>query len=137
MPIGKANVLRTGSDVTLISFSKPVRYCLEAAGELEKEGISVEVIDMRSLRPLDMARVYQSVEKTNRAVVVDEAWPVASVGSHIAYTISHDRFDLLDAPVELVASHDVPMPYNHQLELEVQPGVKKIISAVKRVLYLE
>jgi pyruvate dehydrogenase E1 component beta subunit len=137
IPIGKANILRPGTDVSLISFSKPVRYCLEAALELEKEGISAEVIDMRSLRPLDMETLYHSVEKTNRAVVVDEAWPVASVGSHIAYRISHDRFDLLDAPVELVSSHDVPMPYNHQLELEVQPGVKKIINAVKRVLYLE
>jgi len=137
IPIGKAKILRSGTDVSLISFSKPVRYCLDAAAELEKEGISAEVIDMRSLRPLDMETVYQSVEKTNRAVVVDEAWPVASVGSYIAYTISRDRFDVLDAPVELVASHDVPMPYNHQLELEVQPGVQKIIGAAKRVLYLE
>ena len=137
IPIGKAHILRDGTDVTLVSFSKPVLYCLEAAAELEKEGISAEVIDMRSLRPLDMETVYRSVEKTNRAVVVDEAWPVASVGSHLAYTISHDRFDLLDAPVELVASHDVPMPYNHHLELEVQPSVKKINIAVKRVLYLE
>lgn len=137
IPIGKANIVREGSDVTLVSFSKPVRYCLDTAKELEKAGISAEIIDMRSLRPLDMETVYRSVEKTNRAVVVDEAWPVASVGSHIAYTISHDRFDILDAPVELVASHDVPMPYNHQLELEVQPGVKKILNAVKRVLYLE
>lgn len=137
IPIGKAHILRDGTDVTLVSFSKPVLYCLEAAAELEKEGISAEVIDMRSLRPLDLETVYRSVEKTNRAVVVDEAWPVASVGSHLAYTISHDRFDLLDAPVELVASHDVPMPYNHHLELEVQPSVKKINIAVKRVLYLE
>ncbi|MFQ3547274.1 MAG: pyruvate dehydrogenase complex E1 component subunit beta [Termitinemataceae bacterium] len=137
LPIGKAQIVRPGTDVTLISFSKPVRYCMDAAKELEAQGIDVEVIDMRSLRPLDMETVYNSVNKTNRAVVVDEAWPVASVGSYIAYCISRDRFDRLDAPVELVSSHDVPMPYNHRLELEVQPSIQKIVNAARRVLYLE
>jgi pyruvate dehydrogenase E1 component beta subunit len=84
-----------------------------------------------------METVLASVGKTNRAVVVDEAWPVASVGSHVAWRISRDRFDRLDAPVELVSSADVPMPYNHTLELSAQPNVEKIINAVKRVLYRE
>ncbi len=137
VPIGKASVLREGGDVTLVSFSKPVRYCLDAAAELAKQGIQAEVVDLRSLRPLDMETVLASVGKTNRAVVVDEAWPVASVGSHVAWRISRDRFDRLDAPVELVSSADVPMPYNHTLELSAQPNVEKIINAVKRVLYRE
>jgi len=135
--IGAAEVRRSGTDITLVSFSKPVRYCLDAAVELEKLGVSAEVVDLRSLRPLDMETVLRSVEKTNRAVVVDEAWPTASVGSHVAWRISRDGFDHLDAPVELVASEDVPMPYNHALELAVQPNSAKIVAAAKRALYME
>ena len=133
--IGKADIKRPGADVTLISFSKPVLMCLTAAEELAKEGIDAEVVDLRSLRPLDKETIYASVKKTNRAVVVDEAWPQASVGSWIQAVIMKDCFDDLDAPVELVASEDVPMPYNHTLELEVQPTVAKIVAAAKRVLY--
>jgi len=136
-PIGAAEVRRSGTDITLVSFSKPVRYCLDAAVELDKLGVSAEVVDLRSLRPLDMETVLRSVEKTNRAVVVDEAWPTASVGSHVAWRISRDGFDHLDAPVELVASEDVPMPYNHALELAVQPNSAKIVAAAKRALYME
>jgi pyruvate dehydrogenase E1 component beta subunit len=109
--------------------------CLHAADELAKEGIQAEVVDLRSLVPLDRETVYASVRKTNRAVVVDEAWPQASVGSWIQAEIMKDCFDDLDAPVELVASENVPMPYNHTLELEVQPTVAKIVAAAKRVLY--
>jgi pyruvate dehydrogenase E1 component beta subunit len=137
VPLGKADVKRAGADVTLISYSKPVRMVLEAAAELEKQGIDAEVIDLRSLRPLDEEAVYSSVRKTNRAVVVDESWPVASFGSHVAWLISRNCFDILDAQVELVSSEDVPMPYNHTLELEVQPTVGKIVDAAKRVLYME
>ncbi len=133
--IGKADVKRAGEHVTLISFSKPVLMCLEAAEELAKEGIQVEVVDLRSLRPLDRDTVYASVRKTNRAVVVDEAWPMASVGSWVQAEIAKDCFDDLDAPVELVASEDVPMPYNHTLELQVQPTVAKIVAACKKVAY--
>ncbi len=133
--IGKADVKRAGEHVTLISFSKPVLMCLTAAEELAKEGLQVEVVDLRTLRPLDRDTVYASVRKTNRAVVVDEAWPYASVGSWVQAEISKDCFDDLDAPVELVASEDVPMPYNHTLELQVQPTVAKIIAACKKVAY--
>jgi len=137
VPIGKANVARAGADVSRITFSKPIRACLEAAAELEKLGVSAEVLDLRSLRPLDVAAIYATVEKPDRAVVADEAWPVASVGSHVAHLISSRRFDSLDAPVELVASEDVPMPYNHSLELAAQPNAAKIVAAAKRALYLE
>lgn len=133
--IGKADVKRAGEHVTLIGFSKPVLMCLDAAEELAKEGIQVEVVDLRSLRPLDRDTVYASVRKTNRAVVVDEAWPMASVGSWVQAEIAKDCFDDLDAPVELVASEDVPMPYNHNLELHVQPTIAKIVAACKRVAY--
>jgi pyruvate dehydrogenase E1 component beta subunit len=90
---------------------------------------------LRSLRPLDEKTIYESVKKTNRCVVVDEAWPFASIGSHVSYLISRNCFDNLDSPVELVCSEDVPMPYNHRLELAAQPSVKKIIDAIKRVSY--
>jgi len=137
LAFGKADIKREGTDVTLISYSKPMRMVLAAADELETTGISAEVIDLRSLRPLDEETLYRSVRKTNRAVIIDEAWPVASVGSHVAWLISKNCFDDLDAPVELVASEDVPMPYNHRLELAVQPTVEKIVAAAKSVSYKE
>jgi pyruvate dehydrogenase E1 component beta subunit len=137
VPIGKADIKRPGSEVTLITYSKPLKMVMEAAGELEKMGVDAEVVDLRSLRPLDEATIYESVRKTNRAVVVDESWPVASVGSWVAWLISKNCFDVLDAQVELVSSEDVPQPYNHTLELAVQPSVEKIIDAVKRVIYMK
>ncbi|NLE00910.1 MAG: pyruvate dehydrogenase complex E1 component subunit beta [Fibrobacter sp.] len=136
IPFGLADIKRRGNDVTIISFSKPVKMVLEAAEELSKIGIEAEVIDLRSLRPLDESAIYNSVKKTNRCVVVDEAWPFASVGSHVCYLISSNCFDYLDAPVELISSEDVPMPYNHRLELAVQPSVKKVIDAVRKVSYI-
>lgn len=135
IPFGEANIKRIGTDVTLISFSKPVKLLMDASVELNKEGIDAEVIDLRSLKPLDEITIYNSVKKTNRCVIVDEAWPFASVGSHVAYLVSRNCFDYLDAPVLLVSSEDVPMPYNHRLELAAQPSVKKIIDAVKQVSY--
>lgn len=135
--IGKAAVRRKGSDVTLIGFSKPMRMVEEAAARLEEMGINAEVIDLRSLRPFDEKSVYESVRKTHRAVVVDEAWPMASYGSYLGWEISRNCFDDLDAQVEVIHSEDVPMPYNHALELAVQPSVEKIINAVKRVTYME
>ncbi len=136
VPIGKADIKREGTDATIVTFSKPVRMVLDAAEELEKQGVSVEVVDLRSIRPLDEEAVYASVRKTNRAVVVDESWPIASVGSHVAWLISRNCFEDLDAEVELVSSEDVPMPYNHAMELQVQPTVEKIVNAVKKVAYL-
>ncbi len=135
IPLGQADIKRPGKDVTLIGFSKPLRMVLEAAESLAAQGIDAEVVDLRSIRPLDEAAIYESVRKTNRCVVIDEAWPFASVGSHVAWLVSRSCFDDLDAAVELVSGEDVPMPYNHSLELAAQPSVEKIVDAVKRVLY--
>jgi pyruvate dehydrogenase E1 component beta subunit len=135
VPLGVADVKRPGKDVTLVSFSKPVRMALEAAEALSGEGIDAEVLDLRTIRPLDENAVYESVRKTNRCVVIDEAMPFASVGSHVAWLVSRNCFDDLDAAVELVSGEDVPMPYNHALELAAQPSIGKIVDAVERVLY--
>lgn len=135
--LDKADVKRAGKDVTLIAHSKPVRMVLQAAEKLAEEGIEAEVIDLRSLRPIDTETIYESVRKTNRCVVVDEAWPVASVGSHIGFLVGRDCFDYLDAPVQLVSGEDVPMPYNHKLELAAQPSVEKVVRAAKSVLYVD
>lgn len=137
IPFGKADIKREGSDVTLITFGKPVHMVLAAAEQLAAAGVNAEVVDLRSLRPLDEETIYASVAKTNRAVVIDEAWPFASVGSHVAYLISRNCFDDLDAPVEFVSSEDVPVPYNHTLELAAQPTIEKIVDAAKRALYID
>jgi pyruvate dehydrogenase E1 component beta subunit len=136
VPFGKGEVRREGKDATVVGFGKPMRSILAAAEGLAKEGIDAEVIDLRSIRPLDEEIVERSVRKTNRCVVVDEAWPFASVGSHLAWLVSKSCFDHLDAPVELVASEDVPMPYNHTLELAAQPSIQKIAAALKKAMYL-
>lgn len=132
---GEADIKRPGKDVTLVTYAKPLKMVLDAAKELEKMGIDAEVIDLRSIRPLDEEAIYESVRKTNRCVIIEESWPFASVGSHIGWLVSRNCFDMLDAPVEMVASEDVPMPYNHTLELAVQPSVEKIVKAAKKVMY--
>lgn len=137
VPLGVAAIARQGTDVTIVAFGRPVKYALEAAATLEQRGISAEVIDLRSLRPLDERTIMASVAKTGRAVVVDESWPAASVGAYVAHRIASERFDSLDAPVAFVSSEDVPMPYNHALELAVQPSAAKIVAACLRTLYLE
>jgi pyruvate dehydrogenase E1 component beta subunit len=136
IPLGRADVKRAGEEVTLVSFSKTMQMVLEAAGILEKEGFSAEVVDLQTLRPLDERTVYASVGKTNRCVVVDNDWPMAGYGAYLGWLISRNCFDSLDAPVELVSMEDVPMPYNHTLELAVQPSVEKIVAAARRVLYV-
>jgi pyruvate dehydrogenase E1 component beta subunit len=136
IPIGEAEVTRTGTDVTIIGFSRPMKTIQEAVESLTAQGVDVEVVDLLTLRPLDERAIYASVRKTNACVVVDEAWPFASVGSHVAWLVSRNCFDDLDAPVELVSAEDVPVPYNHALELAAQPSVEKVVEAVKRVLYL-
>lgn len=135
IPFGEAAVIKEGSDITLISYGKPMKITEMAAEKLNAENISAEVIDIQSIRPLDEKTLYNSVRKTNRCVIIDESWPFASVGSHLAYLISTNCFDDLDAPVEFVSSEDVPLPYNHTLELAAQPSVDKIVKAAKKVLY--
>ena len=137
VPIGKAAVVRPGAGISLVAFGRPVKYAMEAAALLEKRGVDAEVVDLRSLRLLDEETVMASVRKTGRAVVVDESWPAASVGAYVAHRIATVCFDSLDAPVGFVSSEDVPMPYNHSLELAVQPSADKIVAAALRALYLE
>ncbi len=137
IPIGKADVKRPGNDVTIVSWSKMVHTALEAAKQLEKDGIDVEIVDLRTLRPMDDDTVFESVRKTHRCVIVEEGWPVAGFGAEVAYRIQKACLDSLDGPVERVTSDDVPMPYARNLELEVLPAPKDVIAAVKGVLYLE
>ncbi len=135
IPFGKARVWREGTDVTLVSWGVGMKYVLEAAGELEKEGISAEVIDLRTLRPLDMATVIESVKKTNRCVTVEEAWPVCSMSDHIGSEIMREAFDYLDAPVLKCTGKDVPMPYAANLEKLALTSTKEVMDAVKAVTY--
>ncbi|MBA3397894.1 MAG: pyruvate dehydrogenase complex E1 component subunit beta [Deltaproteobacteria bacterium] len=136
IPIGLADVKRAGSDITLIAWSKMVWTCLEAAKQLAEEGIEAEVVDVRTLRPLDVETLATSVKKTGRCVIVEVGWPVAGYGAEVAYQMQKHCMDMLDAPIERVTSDDVPMPYAKNLEDEVQPQVKDVIEAVKRALYL-
>jgi pyruvate dehydrogenase E1 component beta subunit len=135
LPIGKADVKRAGTDVTIVSFGKMMKVALTAAEELAKDGISAEVIDLRSVRPIDYPAVVESVKKTNRLVVVEEAWPLASISSEISYHVQRYAFDYLDAPVHRVTSLDVPLPYAPTLIDAILPNVAKTIKAVKAVLY--
>ncbi len=135
VPIGKAKVARPGKDVTIVSWGIGMGYALAAADELAKAGHEAEVIDLRSLRPYDLPTVIESVKKTNRCVVVEEAWPVASMGSHIAAEIMTHAFDYLDAPVARVNGKDVPMPYAANLEKLALPNVDEVVEAAKAVLY--
>ena len=137
IPLGVADVKREGKDVTLIAWSKMVWTCLDAAKQLADDGIDCEVVDIRSLRPLDVDTLAASVRKTGRCVIVELGWPVAGFGAEIAYQLQRHCMDSLDAPIERVTSDDVPMPYAKNLEDEVQPQVKDVVAAVKRALYLE
>lgn len=135
IPLGKGDIKREGADCTIVAYSKMVALCLRAAEQLEKEGISVEVVDPRTLRPLDEELIFQSVRKTNRCVVVTEAHPNSSFASEIITRVQYACFDHLDAPVERVASLDIPMPYSLNLEALVLPDEQKVIDAVKRAMY--
>ncbi|MAU94749.1 MAG: pyruvate dehydrogenase complex E1 component subunit beta [Fulvimarina sp.] len=135
VPIGKARIHRKGTDVTIVSFGIGMTYAVKAAEELAKEGIEAEVIDLRTIRPMDMDTVIRSVKKTNRCVTVEEGYPQSSVGAHIASEIMVHAFDYLDAPVLKVAGKDVPMPYAANLEKLALPSVKEVIDAVKAVTY--
>src|SRR6187455_805549 len=135
IPIGVADIKRPGTDVTIVSFGKIMKVALAAAAELEKEGISAEVIDLRTVRPIDYAAVVESVKKTNRLVIVEEAWPLSSIATEITYHVQKHAFDYLDAPIHRVNSFDVPLPYAPTLIEAILPNVKKTIQAVKAVMY--
>ncbi len=135
--IGQAEVKRAGTDVTLICHSKTVTVALKAAEQLAQQNVSAEVVDLRSLRPLDEAAILESVAKTNRAVVVEEGWPHCGVGAQVVDVIQRDAFDQLDAPVQRVTQADVPLPYNKHLERAAKPSPEKVVAAARRVLYLD
>jgi pyruvate dehydrogenase E1 component beta subunit len=137
VPIGRADVKREGTDVTLICHSKTVAVALKAADQLAEQKVSAEVVDLRSLRPIDEAAILASVAKTNRAVVVEEGWPHVGIGAQVVDIIQRDAFDQLDAPVQRVTQADVPMPYNKHLERAAKASPEKVAAAARRVLYLE
>ena len=137
LPIGKAKVVREGDDVTIVSFLRGMAYALEAADNLADEGVSAEVIDLRTLRPLDMETIIESVKKTNRIVTVEEAWPVCSVGSEICASVTRDAFDYLDAPPTQVSGADIPMPYAANLEKLALPTPAQVVDAAKSVCYAD
>jgi len=135
IPLGLAEVKREGTDVSLITHGKMIHTCLQAADRLAKEQINVEVVDLRSLRPLDVESILRSVHKTNRAVYVEEGWTYVGIGAQIVDIIQEEAFDYLDAPVLRVAQADVPMPYAKQLEKLAKPSVDRIADACRKVLY--
>jgi pyruvate dehydrogenase E1 component beta subunit len=135
LPIGKARIVREGKDVTIVSYSIGVGISLEAADKLAEEGIDAEVIDLRTLRPLDTETVLKSLAKTNRMIVVEENWATCSIASEIVSVVMEHGFDDLDAPVLRVANEDVPMPYAANLEKLMLVNVAKVIAGVKKVTY--
>ena len=135
LPIGKARIVRPGKDVTIVTYSITVGLCEEAAEKLKDEGIDAEIIDLRTLRPLDIETVIASVQKTNRIVTVEQAWPVCSIGSEVCSRVALDAFDYLDAPPTKVTGKDVPMPYAANLEKLALPTVEDVIRAAKSVCY--
>jgi pyruvate dehydrogenase E1 component beta subunit len=137
IPLGKADVKKVGRDVTIVSFNKMMKVALGAAAELEKEGISAEVIDLRTIRPLDWHTILESVKKTNRLVIVEEQWPFASVSSEISYRIQKEGFDYLDAPIRRITSADAPMHYAPNLVEAYLPSVERTVKLVKEVMYVK
>jgi pyruvate dehydrogenase E1 component beta subunit len=136
IPLGKADVKKEGKDVTVVSFNKMMKVALGAAAELEKEGISAEVIDLRSIRPLDWMTVLESVKKTNRLVIVEEQWPFASISSELAYRIQKEGFDYLDAPIRRITAADAPLHYAPNLVAAALPDVPRTVKLIKEVMYL-
>ena len=135
LPIGVADIKREGSDVTIVSFGKIIKEAYVAADKLEKEGISCEVIDLRTVRPLDLEAIYKSVKKTNRLIILEEAWPLANIASEITYQVQNELFDYLDAPVIKINTADTPAPYSPTLLAEWLPNNEDVIKAVKKVMY--
>ncbi len=135
IPIGVADIKRPGTDVTIVTFGKIIKEAHIAADELAKEGISCEIIDLRTVRPLDYETILTSVKKTNRLVVLEEAWPFASVASEITYIVQERAFDFLDAPVQRITTADTPAPYSPTLLKEWLPNASDVVKAVKKVMY--
>jgi pyruvate dehydrogenase E1 component beta subunit len=135
VPIGKARIARPGRDVTLVSFSIGVSYALSAAEALAKDGIEAEVIDLRSLRPMDVGTIVQSVQKTHRLVAIEEGWPCCGIASEIAARVQEEAFDWLDAPIARVTGKDVPMPYAANLEKLALPSIEEVVAAARAVMY--
>jgi pyruvate dehydrogenase E1 component beta subunit len=136
LPIGKARVVRPGADVTIVSYSRGMEFSMEAAEALSSEGIEAEVIDLRTIRPLDLETVLTSVRKTNRIVTVEEAWRVCGIGAEIAASVQEHAFEYLDAPVLRVTQEDVPLPYAANLEALSMPSTRKVVDAVRKVCYV-
>lgn len=135
IPIGKADIKRAGTDVTIVSFNKMMKVALGAAEELQKEGISAEVIDLRTIRPLDIDTIVESVKKTNRLVIVEEQWPFGSVSTEITYRVQRMAFDYLDAPIRRLCSADASMHYAPTLVAAFLPDITKVVKAVKETMY--
>lgn len=136
LPIGVADVKRKGTDVTVVSFGKIIKEAYKAADILEKEGISVEVIDLRTVRPMDHDTILESVKKTNRLVILEEAWPFASVSSEITYQVQENAFDYLDAPIQRITTADTPAPFSPVLLEAWLPNANDVVNAVKKVMYV-
>ena len=136
IPIGKADVKKAGTDVTIVSFGKILKVAMAAAKELEAGGINVEVVDLRTVRPIDYDTIIESVKKTNRLVIVEEAWPLASISTEITFKVQKDAFDHLDAPILRITTADTPLPYAPTLIEASLPNVAKVIKAVKEVMYV-
>ncbi|HYF30853.1 MAG TPA: pyruvate dehydrogenase complex E1 component subunit beta [Chitinophagaceae bacterium] len=137
IPIGKADVKKQGSDVTIVSWNKMMKVALGAATELEKEGVNAEVIDLRTIRPLDWMTILESVKKTNRLLIIEEQWPMCSVSSEIAYRIQKEGFDYLDAPVRRITAADAPLHYAPNLVAGALPDVNRTVKLAKELMYLE
>ena len=135
LPLGKATIKKSGNDVTLISFGKMMKIAWEASQAMTEKGVSIELIDLHTVRPLDMTTIIRSVKKTNRLVIVEEAWPLASIASEIAYQVQKKAFDYLDAPIEKVTNLDIPLPYAPTLIEAILPNTAKTLHALETVLY--
>lgn len=135
IPLGLADIKRQGTDVTIVTFGKILKIAQQAAEEVAKEDISVEIVDLRTVRPIDYATVINSVKKTNRLVVVEEAWPLAAISSEITYHVQKHAFDYLDAPIHRINSFDLPLPYAPTLIDVILPSVKRTVAAIKAVMY--
>jgi pyruvate dehydrogenase E1 component beta subunit len=133
-PLGKSKIQRAGSDVTVITYSKMLKFSQQAAEQLAEEGVDIEIVDLRSLRPLDMGPVLESFKKTNRAVIVEEGWRSYGVGAEVTARLYEEAIDYVDAPIKRVAQKEVPLPYNRELEQMALPQVEDIVKAVKEVL---